>query len=261
MGSIGGSIVALEVGGPGAIGWMWVASILGMALIYADVLFAVRLRRGRRAWAPDGYAGEGRPCSRVAEGGSAQPLSGQTLALTCSGSCSWCSRSRGLDAPDPAEQRAARGLRGRPLVRGRLLGGGRRDRDARAQAAQLRRRARAGRDHALRDRAGLGARQGAAQRGRSLRRDHLEHVDRARGHPRRRRGGPVGRPPSRVPARDDGDRGRARQRRLHARGRRRQSPRAGRERSDAGPAGQRHRGPHPDRPGGPDLDMDRPAHR
>ncbi|HVI01982.1 MAG TPA: alanine:cation symporter family protein [Enhygromyxa sp.] len=45
MGSVGGSIVALELGGPGAIGWMWIASILGMALIYADVLLAVRYRR------------------------------------------------------------------------------------------------------------------------------------------------------------------------------------------------------------------------
>jgi AGCS family alanine or glycine:cation symporter len=52
MGSVGGSILALEFGGPGAIGWMWIASILGIALIYADVLFAVRFRRqderGRR---------------------------------------------------------------------------------------------------------------------------------------------------------------------------------------------------------------------
>lgn len=53
MGSVGGSILALELGGPGAIGWMWIASLLGMALVYADVLFAVRFRRqdehGRRA--------------------------------------------------------------------------------------------------------------------------------------------------------------------------------------------------------------------
>lgn len=53
MGSVGGSIVALEVGGPGAIGWMWIASILGMALVYVDVLFGIRFRRqteqGRRA--------------------------------------------------------------------------------------------------------------------------------------------------------------------------------------------------------------------
>jgi Na+/alanine symporter len=52
MGSVGGSIVALELGGPGAIGWMWIASILGMALIYADVLFAVRFRRPDEAGRP-----------------------------------------------------------------------------------------------------------------------------------------------------------------------------------------------------------------
>lgn len=45
MGSVGGSILALELGGPGAIGWMWVASILGMGLIYAEVLFSVKHRR------------------------------------------------------------------------------------------------------------------------------------------------------------------------------------------------------------------------
>jgi Na+/alanine symporter len=52
MGGVGGSIVALELGGPGAIGWMWIASILGMALIYADVLFAVRFRRADESGRP-----------------------------------------------------------------------------------------------------------------------------------------------------------------------------------------------------------------
>ncbi len=73
MGSVGGSIVALELGGPGAIGWMWVASLLGMALIYADVLFAVRFRRsdehGRRAATvfalADGIPVLGRPLAYV----------------------------------------------------------------------------------------------------------------------------------------------------------------------------------------------------
>ncbi len=45
MGSVGGSILALELGGPGAIGWMWIASLLGMALVYAEVLLAIRHRR------------------------------------------------------------------------------------------------------------------------------------------------------------------------------------------------------------------------
>ena len=44
MGSVGGSVLALELGGPGAIGWMWIASILGMGLVYAEVLLAVRAR-------------------------------------------------------------------------------------------------------------------------------------------------------------------------------------------------------------------------
>lgn len=49
MGSVGGSILAIELGGPGAIGWMWVASLLGMGVIYAEVLISARLRRRRPA--------------------------------------------------------------------------------------------------------------------------------------------------------------------------------------------------------------------
>lgn len=45
MGSVAGSLLALELGGPGAIGWMWIATLLGMGLIYAEVLLAVRLRQ------------------------------------------------------------------------------------------------------------------------------------------------------------------------------------------------------------------------
>ncbi|EDM78123.1 hypothetical protein PPSIR1_34437 [Plesiocystis pacifica SIR-1] len=48
MGSVGGSMLALELGGPGAIAWMWVASLLGMALIYAEVRLSVRLELKRR---------------------------------------------------------------------------------------------------------------------------------------------------------------------------------------------------------------------
>ena len=44
MGSVAGSLLALEVGGPGAIGWMWIATLLGMGVIYAEVMLAVRLR-------------------------------------------------------------------------------------------------------------------------------------------------------------------------------------------------------------------------
>ena len=47
MGSVGGAIVALEVGGPGAIGWMWIASLLGMAIVHTDVLATVRARLGK----------------------------------------------------------------------------------------------------------------------------------------------------------------------------------------------------------------------
>ncbi|MFV8751920.1 alanine:cation symporter family protein [Nannocystaceae bacterium ST9] len=45
MGSVAGSLLALEVGGPGAIGWMWIATLLGMGLVYAEVQLAVKHRR------------------------------------------------------------------------------------------------------------------------------------------------------------------------------------------------------------------------
>jgi Na+/alanine symporter len=87
MGSIGGSILALELGGPGAIAWMWVASLLGMALVYAEVLFAARHRRqvGERQQAATVYAmADGIPPLRLRALewlGAPELLSGRTLAL------------------------------------------------------------------------------------------------------------------------------------------------------------------------------------
>jgi Na+/alanine symporter len=87
MGSIGGSILALELGGPGAIGWMWVASLLGMALVYAEVLLAARHRRkvGDHTQAAGVYAmADGLPALRLRALdwlGTPELLSGRTLAL------------------------------------------------------------------------------------------------------------------------------------------------------------------------------------
>ena len=44
-GNIAGTAGALLIGGPGAIFWMWVSALLGMALKYVEILYAVRLRR------------------------------------------------------------------------------------------------------------------------------------------------------------------------------------------------------------------------
>jgi Na+/alanine symporter len=87
MGSIGGSVLALELGGPGAIGWMWVASLLGMALIYAEVLLAARWRRKVDGSTQAGsvYAmSDGIPALRLRALdwlGTPELLSGRTLAL------------------------------------------------------------------------------------------------------------------------------------------------------------------------------------
>ena len=53
-GNIAGTAGALLIGGPGAIFWMWVSALLGMALKYVEILYAVRLRRPA---AGGGFAG------------------------------------------------------------------------------------------------------------------------------------------------------------------------------------------------------------
>lgn len=52
-GNIGGVAGALLTGGPGAVFWMWISALLGMALKYAEILFAVRFRQK----GPDGWYG------------------------------------------------------------------------------------------------------------------------------------------------------------------------------------------------------------
>lgn len=50
-GNIAGVAGALLTGGPGAVFWMWISALLGMALKYAEILWAVRFRlRGPNGW-------------------------------------------------------------------------------------------------------------------------------------------------------------------------------------------------------------------
>ena len=55
-GSIVGVATALRVGGPGALFWMWVSAILGMATKYAEGVLAIKYRsideNGRSGWRP-----------------------------------------------------------------------------------------------------------------------------------------------------------------------------------------------------------------
>ncbi len=46
-GNIAGVAVALTMGGPGAIFWMWVSAFLGMGLKYAEIALAVKYRESR----------------------------------------------------------------------------------------------------------------------------------------------------------------------------------------------------------------------
>lgn len=53
-GNIAGTAGALLIGGPGAVFWMWVSALLGMALKYAEIYYAVRFRS---SGASGGYGG------------------------------------------------------------------------------------------------------------------------------------------------------------------------------------------------------------
>ena len=45
-GNIAGVAGAISLGGPGAIFWMWVTALLGMATKYAEIVLSVRFRQG-----------------------------------------------------------------------------------------------------------------------------------------------------------------------------------------------------------------------
>ena len=45
IGNISGTAVALTLGGPGVLAWLWAVSLVGMALKFADTSLAVRFRR------------------------------------------------------------------------------------------------------------------------------------------------------------------------------------------------------------------------
>jgi len=45
VGNISGVATALVAGGPGAIAWMWISALLGMATKYAEIFLAVKYRR------------------------------------------------------------------------------------------------------------------------------------------------------------------------------------------------------------------------
>ena len=62
-GNIAGVTLALALGGPGVIFWMWVAAFIGMATKYSEVLLAVRFRErnsgGERVGGPMYYIKNG----------------------------------------------------------------------------------------------------------------------------------------------------------------------------------------------------------
>ncbi|MBQ8696728.1 MAG: sodium:alanine symporter family protein [Clostridia bacterium] len=80
VGNIAGVATALTLGGPGAVFWMLVASVLGMATAYAEnylgILYRVPLRGG-------GYTGGAMYCLRDGVGGRAGKCLGALFAFFC----------------------------------------------------------------------------------------------------------------------------------------------------------------------------------
>src|SRR5699024_12063879 len=67
-GNIAGVATAITLGGPGALFWMWLVGLLGVATKYAEALLAqiyrVKNKHGEYSSGPMDYIGR-RPCARV----------------------------------------------------------------------------------------------------------------------------------------------------------------------------------------------------
>ena len=73
-GNIAGVAGAIALGGPGAVFWMWVSALLGMATKYAEVVLAIRFREknARGEWVVGGDVH--RPLGPVPAGAGADEI-------------------------------------------------------------------------------------------------------------------------------------------------------------------------------------------
>jgi len=69
LGNIAGVAVAVSLGGPGAIFWMWVIGVFGMALKFMECSLAVMYRDVRDVTNPSGESGDTPPVESVVRGG------------------------------------------------------------------------------------------------------------------------------------------------------------------------------------------------
>ena len=71
-GNIVGVATAIAAGGPGALFWMWVTGLVGMATKYSEAVLAVRFRetdaRGEKCRRPDVLPGERHPLGQPGQG-------------------------------------------------------------------------------------------------------------------------------------------------------------------------------------------------
>lgn len=85
LGNIAGVATALVLGGPGAVFWMWMTALLGMATIYGEAMLAIKYR----SVMPDGSMGGG-PMYYISKGLKNKKIGrflGGAFALTGSISC------------------------------------------------------------------------------------------------------------------------------------------------------------------------------
>ncbi len=79
LGNIAGVATALALGGPGAIFWMWITALVGMATVYGEAMLAIKFR----SVAPDGSMAGG-PMHYI-EKGLKNKRFGKMLAVTFAG--------------------------------------------------------------------------------------------------------------------------------------------------------------------------------
>ena len=65
-GNIVGTSQAIAMGGPGALFWIWLTALAGMLVKYAEILLALRYRKGPRGFGPPDYLANGLEWRRLA---------------------------------------------------------------------------------------------------------------------------------------------------------------------------------------------------
>ncbi len=118
-GNIAGVASAIAIGGPGAIFWMWVSGVIGMATKYAEVLLAMRYRKRGADGAPVGGT---MYCILLGMGKGAAPLAVLFAAFTLLASLG-CGNMVQVNTIASAVTEAVRAVAETPSLDARLIAG------------------------------------------------------------------------------------------------------------------------------------------